>query len=159
MLAFNRHLLTKNIWIFEGLLTLDHTHMDSSSENTNKGAQWWERGANEPSELNDMLPKQKHTFVILFPWSALWLMFCQFRALGSVHSNCQGHKAGGSGECRMTDVTGGWIKKVTVCVWYLLGGGGFYTRKKRRASSHASGAISARIPRFSAWDLKTATFF
>lgn len=26
-----------------------------------------EREANEPSELNDMLPKQKHTFVILFP--------------------------------------------------------------------------------------------
>lgn len=64
-----------------------------------------ERG--QPSELNNMLPKQKHTFVILFPWSALWLMFCQFRDLGSLHINCQGRKAGGNGECKMTDVTEG----------------------------------------------------
>lgn len=38
-------------------------------------------------------------------------MFCQFRAPGSLHSNCQGHKAGGGKSCRMTDVTEGWIKK------------------------------------------------
>lgn len=49
-------------------------------------------------------------------------MFCQFRALGSLHSNCQGHKAGG--KWRMQD---DWCnrrlnKKATVCVWYVLGG-------------------------------------
>lgn len=81
--------------------------MDMDHQRTQMTVHSTEREANEPSELNDMLPKQKHTFVILFPWSALWLMFCQFRALGSLHSNCQGHKAGGSGECRMTDVTEG----------------------------------------------------
>lgn len=72
-----------------------------------------------------MLPKQKHTFVIHFPWSALRLMVCQFRALGSLHSNCQGYKARGSSECRVTDVPEGWVKKKkkkkTVDVWYVLG--------------------------------------
>ncbi len=67
-----------------------------------------------------MLPKQKHTFVIFFPWSAFWLMFCQFHAFGSLHSNCQRHKAGGSGGWRMSDVTEGWMKKETVYVWYVL---------------------------------------
>lgn len=73
-----------------------------------------------------MQPKQKRTFGILFPWSALWLMVCQFRALGSLHSNCQGYKARGSSECRVTDVPEGWVKKKkqkkkTVYVWYVLG--------------------------------------
>lgn len=69
-------------------------------------AQCWERGLRTLYQ-----PKQRHTFVTLSPWSAFWLMFCQFHALGSLRSNCQRHKAGGSGGWRMSDVTESWMKK------------------------------------------------
>lgn len=48
-------------------------------------------------------------------------MFCQFHALGSLHSNCQWHKAEGSGRWRMSDVTECSMKK-TVYGGYVLGG-------------------------------------
>lgn len=88
-------------------LTCEYGHSKNGCHSPQMDVQGGAREADEPSELNDMLPKQKHTFVILFPWSAFWLMFCQVHALGSLHSNCQRHKAGGSGGWRMSDVTEG----------------------------------------------------
>lgn len=82
-----------------------------------------------------MQPKQKRTFGILFPWSALWLMVCQFRALGSLHSNCQGYKARGSSECRVTDVPEGWVKKKKKDCLCLVCAGGFQDTASSRAFS------------------------
>lgn len=114
------------------------------------------READEPSELNDMLPKQKHTFVILFPWSAFWLMFCQVHALGSLHSNCQRHKAGGSGGWRMSDVTEGWMKK-RLSMFGMCWGASKLGKKK--ISSHAFSAFNVLFLIFSVWDVNAVAFF
>lgn len=44
--------------------------MDMGPRRLQTNADGIEREASKPSEFNIMLPKQKHTFVILFPWSA-----------------------------------------------------------------------------------------
>lgn len=149
-----KHLKKKTLNTYRVLKNTIRGTMEMDHQRTWLKLKCTESEASEPSELNDMLPKQNHTFVILFPRSALWLMFCQLHTLGSLHSNCQGHKAGGSGECRMTDVTEGWIKKETVYVWYVLGG--FQLDEKKKTSGHA---FRACILVLTASDVKVVTFF
>lgn len=78
----------------------------------NKGV-FAERGPPSPVNVKKKKKNAAETeaLVILSPWSALRLMVCQFRALGSLHSNCQGYKARGNSECRVTDVPEGRVKK------------------------------------------------
>lgn len=54
----------------QGHKNVYQANMDMSRHRLEMGMHSIDREANIPSELNDMLPKQKQTFVILFSWSA-----------------------------------------------------------------------------------------
>lgn len=82
-------------------------------------------------------------------------MFCQFRSLGSLHSNCRGAQSGqgGSGELHDDWCNRGLNKKATVCVWYVLGLPSF-EGEGWNASCHTFSALSARTLLLSAADVK-----
>lgn len=62
----DRSISSRDLNLYRAMKTLSckHGHGAHSSQMTVHGT---EREANKSFELNDMLPKQKHTFVILFP--------------------------------------------------------------------------------------------